>query len=73
MSYRTCFRARPISAFRSQQIWIQNLLTHCSPRPKGLHVRQLDAHLARDIGLSDAALERHRFRLPSQTEHHPRG
>lgn len=43
------------------------------PRPKGLHVRRLDAHLARDIGLSRAELERHQLELPSQTTHHPRG
>ncbi|WP_187430525.1 hypothetical protein [Roseobacter fucihabitans] len=41
--------------------------------PKGLHVRRLDDHLARDIGLSPAERARHQLTLPSQTQHHPRG
>ncbi|WP_299673777.1 hypothetical protein [uncultured Roseobacter sp.] len=40
---------------------------------KGLKLGQIDDHLARDIGLSPAELERHRMELPSQTTHHPRG
>lgn len=45
------------------------------PRPKIKvpHVRRLNTRLARDIGLSDAELERHHFKWPSQSTHHPRG
>lgn len=37
------------------------------------HVRDLNAHHARDIGLSDADMARHKHQHPSQTTHHPRG
>lgn len=34
--------------------------------------RTIDARMARDIGMSDTEVERHRFRWPSQTFRHPR-
>lgn len=37
------------------------------------HIRDLNADQARDIGLSDADLARHKHQHPSQTTHHPRG
>ena len=37
------------------------------------HVRDLNAHYARDIGLSEADMAWHRHQHPSQTTHHPRG
>ncbi len=37
------------------------------------HVRDLSAHHARDIGLTDADMARHTHQHPSQTTHHPRG
>ncbi len=36
------------------------------------HVRTLDDHAMRDIGLNEADKERLRYRFPSQHTHHPR-
>lgn len=72
MPRRTRLRDCPYSAFRSQKLWMQNLIRRVYPRRKDLHIRRLNAHLARDAGLSDADLERYKFKLPSQTTHHPR-
>lgn len=63
-------RSVAFSALKNSIGWI---VKHLKPRPRGLHVRRIDDHLARDIGLSGADLARHRLTLPSQTEHHPRG
>ncbi|MFK7879915.1 hypothetical protein [Roseobacter sp.] len=56
---------------------LKNRLHACAawfkPAPKTLHVGRINDHLARDIGLSQAEIARHRLTLPSQTHHHPRG
>lgn len=36
------------------------------------HVRDLNSRLARDVGISETDLAKHRLRLPSQHDHHPR-
>lgn len=66
-------RAQSGFAFMFGKVTWKRIVGWLSPRPKGLHIGDISDHLARDIGLSKADLERHRLELPSQTEHHPRG
>jgi len=42
-------------------------------RRKHPHVKDINPHLARDIGLGDTDFAQHQHRWPSQTTHHPRG
>ena len=37
------------------------------------HIKDLNAHYARDIGLSDSDVAYYKHQLPSQNAHHPRG
>ncbi|MDW3183248.1 MAG: hypothetical protein R8F89_14800 [Roseobacter sp.] len=68
-------RSRAESGFATmfEKITLTRLVRWLRPRPKGLHIGDISDHLARDIGLSKADLERLRLTLPSQTDHHPRG
>ena len=47
--------------------------THWRAHLRHPHVRDLNAHHARDIGLTGADMARHKHQHPSQTTHHPRG
>ncbi|MGC3938794.1 hypothetical protein ACOTTU_13405 [Roseobacter sp. EG26] len=55
-----------------KSLWRQ-ILEGLKPRPYIPHIRALNDHMARDIGLTPAEMERHRLELPSQSMHHPRG
>ena len=66
-------RAGSDFALKSHKSMWKRLMTWLRPEPKGLHIDRLDAHLARDIGLSESELERYQLTLPSQTTYHPRG
>jgi hypothetical protein len=56
----------PVRAFlRAFFHWIK-------PR-KHPHIKELSAHYARDIGLSDNDIAYHKHRMPSQHTHHPYG
>ncbi|MGZ2259150.1 hypothetical protein [Roseobacter sp. A03A-229] len=66
-------RAGLTFAFRSPKNMLRRLLSWLRPAPKGLEIGEISDHLARDIGLSPADLDRHRVTLPSQTTYHPRG
>ncbi len=73
MASLTRLRARSFLAFWSQKSALKQMKGWFRRPTKGLKLGQIDDHLARDIGLSPAELERHRMELPSQTTHHPRG
>ncbi|MDW3224529.1 MAG: hypothetical protein R8G34_16895 [Paracoccaceae bacterium] len=60
-------------AKKSLKYWVLKVFRRIKPAPKGLHIRRLNAHLARDIGLTEAEHTRYKLTLPSQTHHHPYG
>lgn len=66
-------RAGLTFAFRSPKNMLKRLFSWLRPAPKRLKIDGISDHLARDIGLSKADLERLRIKLPSQVTHHPRG
>lgn len=66
-------RAPRFFAFWSRKTLIKRVGDWIRRQPDGLEMKDLSDHLAQDIGLSTADLERHRIKLPSQTTHHPRG
>lgn len=73
MSTLTLLSARYTYALKSLNLIFSAVRRHLRPSPKIMHVGQANDHLARDIGLTQAEIERHRFTLPSQDTHHPYG
>ncbi|WP_299408013.1 hypothetical protein [uncultured Roseobacter sp.] len=65
-----CVVNAPVTPRKS--LWRQ-ILNILRPRHYIPHARDLSDHMARDIGLSPAEMERHRLTLPSQSTFHPRG
>jgi uncharacterized protein YjiS (DUF1127 family) len=61
----SCAKLAPI-----RRIW--SLMSRQLHRRKGKHVKQLSDHLARDIGLNPAQMERHRFVWPSESANRPK-
>lgn len=60
-------------AVRSWKSAIFRWIMQRAPAATGLKLGPISDHIARDIGLSDAEIERHRPRLPSQTDDRSRG
>lgn len=73
MSAVTLLSARYTYALRSLKSIFCATWESLQASPKTVHVRHLNDHLAQDIGLTQAEIERHRLRLPSQNTHHPNG
>ncbi|MCV3271792.1 hypothetical protein [Roseobacter sinensis] len=60
-------------ASKSQKNLLWEWLRWLKPAPKNPDLSRISDHLARDIGLSKAQIERYRLKLPSETTYHPRG
>lgn len=73
MSSITLLSGRFFVALTSLKRKACGIITVAPSKPNPPHVRHLNDHLARDIGLSEAQVARNRLALPSQTHHHPYG
>lgn len=75
MPYRDTIAQQPTDQACAKETWIKRGLS--ALRQKWKHRKhpglgQINSHLARDIGLSDADLARAQHKWPSQTTHPPR-
>lgn len=73
MSEITLLSGRYFIALKALKKRLTACLAWGKPTPRCPHIREVNDHLARDIGLSPTERARHQHRFPSQTQHHPRG
>ncbi len=61
-------RVKITSVWRAVCVALQGIKPRRHP-----HIKDINAHYARDIGLSASDIAYHQHRMPSQHTHHPRG
>lgn len=69
----TPWRARYTCALRTWVAIIKRRCVALRARRKHPHIRSINAHIARDIGISAAQQAQLNHRHPSQHTHHPYG